>query len=161
LKIPPATALLANGIGYVVMLVLSPVTGAWSDRIGTKPLVVFATVAIGVVTLPLLAWVNAEPSLGRLIAVQFVLAILLSFFTGPMPAMLARMFPTRVRSTGVAVAYNISVTIFGGFAPFIATWLIARTGNALAPGYYVVAAAVISFVSLLSIKAHWLDPAGD
>jgi MHS family proline/betaine transporter-like MFS transporter len=160
LKIPPATALLANGIGYVVMLVLSPITGAWSDKIGVKPLVIFATVAIGVVTLPLLAWVHAEPSLARLIAVQFVLAILLSFFTGPMPAMLARMFPTRVRSTGVAVAYNISVTIFGGFAPFIATWLIARTGNALAPGYYVAAAAVISFVSLLSIKDHWLDPGG-
>jgi MHS family proline/betaine transporter-like MFS transporter len=160
LKIPPPTALLANGIGYMVMLVLSPITGAWSDKIGVKPLVIFATVGIGVATLPLLAWVHAEPSLMRLIIVQFVLAILLSFFTGPMPAMLAKLFPTRVRSTGVAVAYNLSVTIFGGFAPFIATWLIARTGNVFAPGYYVVAAAVISLVALLSIKEEWLDSSG-
>ena len=160
LKIPPSTALLANGIGYMVMLVLSPITGAWSDKIGVKPLVMFATVSIGVATLPLLAWVHAEPSLTRLIVVQFVLAILLSFFTGPMPAMLAKLFPTRVRSTGVAVAYNLSVTIFGGFAPFIATWLIVRTGNVFAPGYYVVAAAVISLVALLSMKEQWLDAPG-
>lgn len=160
LKIPAATALLANGIGYMVMLVLSPITGAWSDKVGFKPLVIFATISIGVATLPLLAWVHAAPSLGRLIAVQFVLAILLSFFTGPMPAMLAKLFPTRVRSTGVAVAYNLSVTIFGGFAPFIATWLIARTGNVFAPGYYVVAAAVISLVALVSIKEQMLDASG-
>lgn len=157
LKIPPPTALLANGIGYVVMLVLSPLTGAWSDKVGAKPLVLFSTVAIGVATLPLLAWLNADPSLARLITVQFVLAILLSFFTGPMPAMLAKLFPTRVRSTGVAIAYNLAVTIFGGFAPFIAVWLIAKTGNPLAPGYYVVFAAVVSLVALLTIKEQWLD----
>ena len=88
---------------------------------------------------------------------QLVLATLLSFSTGPMPAMLAKLFPTRVRSTGVAVAYNLAVTIFGGFAPFIATWMIAQTKNPLAPGYYVVFAAILSLVALVSIKEEWLD----
>lgn len=155
LKIAPPTAFLANGLGYVVMLVLTPLTGIWSDRVGAKPLVIFSTVALGISTLPLLAWLNAEPSLTRLIIIQLVLAVFLSFFTGPMPTMLAKLFPTRVRSTGVAVAYNTSVTIFGGFAPFIATWLTAQTGNPLAPGYYVVAAAVVSLIALLSI--NWQD----
>ena len=157
LKIAPPNALLANGIGYVVMLVLSPVTGAWSDRIGAKPLVIFSAASIGVATLPLLSWVNADPSLARLIMMQLVLAILLSFSTGPMPAMLAKLFPTRVRSTGIALAYNLAVTIFGGFAPFIATWLIAQTKNPLAPGYYVVFAAILSLAALVSIKEERLD----
>lgn len=157
LKIAAPTALLANGIGYVVMLVLSPVTGAWSDKIGFKPLVIFSTIAIGVATLPLLSWVNAAPSPARLITMQVVLAVLLSLFTGPMPAMLAKLFPTRVRSTGVALAYNFAVTIFGGFAPFIATFLIAKTGDALAPGYYVVFAAVLSLVALLSMRPQRPD----
>jgi hypothetical protein len=47
----------------MVMLVLSPLTGAWSDKVGAKPLVLFSTIAIGVLTLPLLAWLNAAPSL--------------------------------------------------------------------------------------------------
>ena len=46
----------------------------------------------------------------------------------------------------MALSYNISVPIFGGFAPFIAAWLIATTGSPLAPAFYVIAAAVVSFV---------------
>jgi MHS family proline/betaine transporter-like MFS transporter len=81
--------------------------------------------------------------------VQVILGILLAAFTGPAPAVLAEQFPTEVRSTGLSLAYNFAVTIFGGFAPLIVTWLIASTGSKLAPAYYVIAAAVVSFIALL------------
>jgi MHS family proline/betaine transporter-like MFS transporter len=44
------------------------------------------------------------------------------------------------------------VTIFGGFAPFVATWLIARTGDPLSPAYYLMATAVLSIVALMAIQ---------
>jgi MHS family proline/betaine transporter-like MFS transporter len=46
----------------------------------------------------------------------------------------------------------MSVTIFGGFAPFVATWLIASTGNPLSPSFYLMASALLSVVSLLAIQ---------
>ena len=58
-------------------------------------------------------------------------------------------FPTQIRTTGMSLGYNISVTVFGGSAPFILTWLIATTGSLLAPSYYLFAIAAMSLASLI------------
>ena len=65
-----------------------------------------------------------------------------------MPAIMSAMFPVQIRTTGLSLGYNIGVTVFGGFAPFILTFLISATGSLLVPGYYLVAIAVLSFVSI-------------
>jgi MFS transporter, MHS family, proline/betaine transporter len=77
---------------------------------------------------------------------------------GCCPAAYAELFPTRVRYTALSIGCNIAVAIFGGFAPFIATWLIKETGNPLAPAFYVVAAAVITFVILTRIRETAFSP---
>jgi MHS family proline/betaine transporter-like MFS transporter len=81
-------------------------------------------------------------------AVQVLMAVLIAIFTGPAPAALGELFPVTVRSSGLSLAYNGAVTVFGGFGPFIATWLIAKTGTALAPAAYVVAASLLSLIAL-------------
>ena len=58
----------------------------------------------------------------------------------------AELFATRVRSSGYSIGYNVSVAVFGGTAPYVATWLVARTGNVIAPAYYVIAAAIVSLI---------------
>jgi hypothetical protein len=55
-------------------------------------------------------------------------------------------------AVGVAFSYSISVTIFGGFAPLVATWLIARTGDPLSPSYYLMATALLSIIALTAIQ---------
>jgi MHS family proline/betaine transporter-like MFS transporter len=62
--------------------------------------------------------------------------------------LLAEMFPTNIRSTGMSISYNIGVTVFGGFAPLILTWLISQTGSLLAPSYYYVVVAIVSLIGL-------------
>ena len=52
----------------------------------------------------------------------------------------------------MSTGYSFAVAIFGGFAPFIATWLIARTGDPLAPSYYLMAAAAITLVVVLRLE---------
>jgi MHS family proline/betaine transporter-like MFS transporter len=81
-----------------------------------------------------------------------VIAGLIAMVSGPAPAALAELYPTHVRSSGIALAYNSAVTIFGGFAPFISTWLIAKTGNKFAPAYYVVSAALLSLIALMFMR---------
>ena len=75
----------------------------------------------------------------------------LLLFSGPGPAAIAEIFPTRVRSTWMSTGYSLAVAIFGGFAPFIATWLIARTGSPLSPTYYLIAAGIVSLLVILGL----------
>jgi MHS family proline/betaine transporter-like MFS transporter len=52
----------------------------------------------------------------------------------------------------MSVGYSLSVAIFGGFAPYIATWLIDRTGSPIAPTYYLIASGVVSFIVIWSFR---------
>ncbi len=112
---------------------LSPVAGAWSDRIGRKGLVLWSLLITLVIIYPLFAWLSAAPSVTRLIVVQSALSIALSGYYGPFGALVAELFPAHVRSTGLSLAYNIAVMIFCGFGQFIVTWLIRVTESQLAP----------------------------
>lgn len=87
----------------------------------------------------------------RLIVVQAVLSIALSGYYGPFGALIAELFPAHVRSTGLSLAYNIAVMIFGGFGQFIVTWLIRVTESQLAPTFYVMGGLVLSLVVVACI----------
>jgi MHS family proline/betaine transporter-like MFS transporter len=109
-------------------------------------------IAICVMSYPLIALLTRWPSLPALLSVQVVIAVFIAVFTGPAPVALGELYPTSVRSSGMSLAYNIAAAVFGGFAPFISTWLIANTGDGLAPAYYVTVCAVLSLVALLFMK---------
>ena len=149
LGLPLGATFQSTAICGAIILVLCPLMGMLSARVGRKRMLGVVALAIGVLAYPLFHWLNVSPTTATLLQVQIVLGILLAAFTGPAPAVLAEQFPTEVRSTGLSLAYNFAVTIFGGFAPLIVTWLIESTHNKLAPAYYVIAAAAISFVALV------------
>jgi hypothetical protein len=99
--------------------------------------------------------VQESPSLGHLMTMQIVLCSLLGAFYGPFATVLVEQFPTRIRSTGLAIPYNLGVMLFGGFAQFFVTWLIHVTGSPIAPAFYMIFGVAIALVSLLFIT----DPA--
>ena len=73
-------------------------------------------------------------------------------YSGVLPSLISEQFPVETRAVGVAFSYSISVTVFGGFAPFVATWLIAQTGDVLSPAYYLMFTAVLSIAALMAIQ---------
>ncbi|RDK04059.1 MFS transporter [Paraburkholderia lacunae] len=156
LKLPYAQSFYAVIVGNLLLTVLSPLTGAWSDRIGRKGLSLWSLVLTLVIIYPLFAWLAAEPTLSKLILVQALLSITLSGYYGPFGALIAELFPANVRSIGLSLAYNIAVMLFGGFGPFIVTWLINTTGSPLAPTYYVMGGLALSIVAVACIpgKRH-------
>lgn len=83
---------------------------------------------------------------------QLVFGVLIAIYTGPILAAFSELFPAKVLSTGLSVAYNFAVTIFGGFASFFITWLISATGNTMAPAFYVMIAAAISFIGTRFVR---------
>ncbi|KND59563.1 Permease of the major facilitator superfamily [Candidatus Burkholderia verschuerenii] len=153
LKLPFGQSFTALIVGNLLLTVLSPIAGAWSDRIGRKGLVLWSLLITLVAIYPLFAWLAADPSVMRLIVVQAVLSIALSGYWGPFGALIAELFPAHVRSTGLSLAYNIAVMIFGGFGQFIVTWLIRVTGSQLAPTFYVMAGIVLSLIAVACIPA--------
>ena len=156
LKLPYAQSFNAVIVGNLLLTVLSPLTGAWSDRIGRKGLSLWSLVLTLVIIYPLFAWLAAEPSVSKLILVQALLSIALSGYYGPFGALIAELFPANVRSIGLSLAYNVAVMLFGGFGPFVVTWLINTTGSPLAPTYYVMGGLALSIVAVACIpgKRH-------
>jgi MHS family proline/betaine transporter-like MFS transporter len=84
--------------------------------------------------------------------VQVASNIIQPVFTGTITAILAELFVTKVRYTALSLSYAISVITFGGFSPFIATFLVRSTGDLLSPAYLVMAVALISGVAAMFVK---------
>lgn len=149
LGMPQSDGFLAGILGGAIILVISPMFGRLSDRYGRRPLLAGSALLIAALAFPMFSYIVNRPQLGSLLIFQTVFGVLISAYTAPILAVFAEMFPSRVRSTGLSLAYNIAVTIFGGFASFVITLLIAWTGSKLAPAAYVFAAAVLSFIGAL------------
>ncbi|QGZ63173.1 MFS transporter [Paraburkholderia acidisoli] len=107
----------------------------------------------------LLLIVLALPFYAALVAHQMDLIVLMllgglgaALINGTFACIIADMFPTRVRFSGVAIAFNLSFTIFSGTAPLIGTWLIGKTGTTVAPAYFMIACAVLTFIGTFPLK---------
>lgn len=145
-------ALWANTLSVLILVVLIPLTGWLSDRVGRKPLLLASCAFFALATWPLLALMLRNPGdFAAVMGIQLLFGIAIALFSGPGPAAIAEIFPTRGRSTWMSASYALAVAIFGGFAPYIATWLIANTGNPMSPALYVIAAAVVSFLTILML----------
>lgn len=139
-------ALLGSFICGAILFVLCPLTGLLADRYGAKRVLCTGAVLFGVLSYPLFAWVVAAPDLARLLTAQISIAVVISLIWGPTPGMMAGLFPTGVRSTGVAISYNVGVLLFGGLAPLTLTTLVGLTGSKLVPAYYIMFCAALALV---------------
>jgi len=159
LQFPMSTTLFTNSLALAFMLVVSPIAGHLSDRFGRYPVMLTAALAIVVLILPGFDFLSRHPQTAALATFQVASAVLAAFFIGPAPAAMAELFPVAVRSSGIGVAYNFSVTVFGGFAPLIATGLVARTGNPLSPTWYVLFSCGLSLLAMgLTLRTSSRDP---
>ena len=149
----PSEALWSNTIGLVAMITAVPIWGALSDKIGRRPLLMASAVSIGLLSWPLFSLMAKGGGLALVLPIQILFGILLALYSGAGPAAISEIFPTHLRSTWMSTGYSLAVAIFGGFAPFIATWLIQATGSPVSPTYlYLLPAAAISLVVIWKLK---------
>jgi MFS transporter, MHS family, proline/betaine transporter len=113
---------------------------------------IVGTIACLIALVPLFRWLHAEPGLYTLMAVQATLCSLIGIYYGPLSTAVAEQFPTGVRSTGLSLAYNLAVMLFGGFAQFFVTWLIEFTGQPIAAAYYVMFGAAVGLTATLASR---------
>ena len=141
----------------LTLLILPPLVGALSDRIGRMPFAFAAAGLLLVLPLPLFLWLVGAPSAPKVLLVQSVLGLVTATYSGALAPLLAELFPVRFRTTGLSLTYNFAVVIAGGFAPFAVTLILKMTGSRAAPGFYLSAAALVSLIALAVIKVrNWV-----
>jgi MFS transporter, MHS family, proline/betaine transporter len=138
-------------LASLVALVLILPLAAVSDRIGRRPVLIAGAVAFAVLGYPLFLLLNSG-SLVAAIAAHCGLAVIEAVYVSAAVAAGVELFATRVRYSGFSIGYNVCVAAFGGTTPYLVTWLTASTGNNVAPAYYVLVAAIVSVLTILTVR---------
>jgi MFS transporter, MHS family, proline/betaine transporter len=153
LHLPAYTGFAATLVGGIILGIFSVVAGYWSDRTRPRARIMLITAWLFLLTAYPCFWLmDAYPSLTTAMFAVGFLNLIKAGYSGVLPSVLSEQFPVETRAVGVAFSFSIAVTIFGGFAPFVATWLIAGTGDPLSPSYYLMATALISVIALMAIE---------
>jgi MHS family proline/betaine transporter-like MFS transporter len=145
LKFSPAMALLANAIALAVIIAFHPVSGAISDRVGRKPVLIVSLAGLAVLSVPSL-FLASRGSLLLAILGLCLIAPMVSASTVIMTVLWVELFPTKVRYTASGISNNLTQVLFGGATPFVGTLLVAATGSPLAPGFYLAIVAVVALI---------------
>jgi MHS family proline/betaine transporter-like MFS transporter len=152
LHFPAYTGFIATLIGGVVLAIGSPLFGYWSDKIARPRIMVVTAWLFFLTSWPCFFLMSTWPTLTACIIAVSWLQLLKAGYSGVLPSLLGEQFPVATRAIGVSLSFSTAVTVFGGFAPFIATWLIAQTGNPLSPSFYLVVTAAMSGLALWGIQ---------
>src|SRR5262249_54169359 len=153
LHLPAYTGFAATLVGGIILAIFSVVAGHWSDKTRPRSRIMLITAWLFLLAAYPTFWLmDAYPSLATAIFAVGLLNLIKAGYSGVLPSVLCEQFPVATRAVGVAFAYSISVTIFGGFAPFGATWLSAQPRDPLRPAYYLMATALLSIMALMAIE---------
>lgn len=150
LHLPGSAAFTATLVAGIILTVVTPLMGLWAEKVGRVPLMWGSLILLALTIYPAFRMVVNNTTPTTLILLVGWMALLKSVYFSTVPSMMADLFPITTRASGMAISYNVAVTVFGGFAPLICTLLISATGSSLAPSYYLILLALFSAVALVN-----------
>ena len=151
------TTTLINFICLLSLTVLVPVMGIVSDKVGRKPVLMTGMIGLIIFIHPIF-WLLQQQTISLIFLGELLFVIILSCIAATIPTTLAEMFHVRNRNTSISLGYNLSLALFGGTAPLIALELTTSTHNLYAPAWYLTGGAIISLLTLLTIKESYQQP---
>jgi MFS transporter, MHS family, proline/betaine transporter len=152
LHLPEYTGFVATLVGGLVLAIGCPLAGHWSDKTTRTSIMVPMCWLFVLTAYPAFYLMVAWPSLAACIIAVAWLQMVKAGYSGVLPSLLSEQFPVETRAIGVSLGFSTAVSIFGGFAPLVATWLIAQTGSPLSPSYYLIFTALLSLLALIAIQ---------
>lgn len=130
---------------------LMPIFGGLSDRFGRKRIITIGFLGYAILVLPTMILMD-RGSFALAVGAMVVLALPMPIVQSVTYPTYAEQFPTRVRYTGLSFAFNIGTIVGGGLTPYLATWLISKTDNLLAPGFLLMIAVVAALLTLRTVR---------
>jgi MHS family proline/betaine transporter-like MFS transporter len=156
LKLPLNLALLTNLFTCMMFIILTPLMGHLSDKIGRKRVLFTSCFCYILFTYPIFAYMR-EGTFFKILIAQFVLCLFQSMYSGPGVAFIAEMFPTQVRMSTL-IGYNVMAALAGGMGPFYCAYLVKVTHNSASPSYYMIAAIIVSLITIASLPETFDKP---
>lgn len=151
LAMPIRSGFLAHAAGNLFAIV-AILGGGWlSDRVGRRPVNLTGQTIFLFSIYPMFAWVAATRSEFALVVGMTIMTVAGSIRQGSFYTALSESFAKSIRGSGFGITYSLAIAIFGGTTQLVVTWLIHTTGNALAPAWYLTAAAAIGLLALIYI----------
>lgn len=147
LKVDFLTANVCVAVALALGTPLIVVSGALSDRIGRRPLIVTGLLLAAALYVPIYMGIaSATAAHNYVVVTALILAqlIFVALVYGPNAAFLVELFPARLRYTSLSLPYHIGTGIFGGFVPLISLSLVSYTGNIYAGLIYPIAIALMT-----------------
>ncbi|GAA4802812.1 glycine betaine/L-proline transporter ProP [Tomitella cavernea] len=146
--VPQTDALVIVTVVLLLLALVVVFVARLSDRFGRKPIMWTGCGLLIVVSVPAVALMGADAGYFVVFLGVLLVGLMLLCLNSTEPSVLPALFPTSVRYGALAIAYNISVSAFGGTTPLIASGLISLTGNTLIPAYILIAAGIVGAVSV-------------
>ena len=146
---------IAFGVTVVIgmFMVCADLAGGWlADRFGRKPVMIIPYSLMMLLAPPSYLLISQFRTTATLFGASAALGVLQGLGGSPIAIWITESLPPRIRSGGVAVIYALSIAIFGGTTQFMITWLIAKTGNPLAPAWYMVVALAAGVTAMLFVR---------
>jgi MFS transporter, MHS family, proline/betaine transporter len=142
----PEVATLGATLAAILCALAIPFAGLLSDHVGRRPVMAAGAVLMLLFAYPVFTLLD-DATAAATIAGQLILMVFVLVYTGPWAPTISELFPTATRYTGM-VGYQLSMAIFGGTAPLVATLLIKITGDNLAPAFYLIGTSLLILVVL-------------
>ena len=143
-----SVAFAANTVGLIVFMVVQPLFGALSDRLGRKPQLIIFALGYLVLFYPLMSAI--QPTFGSILMLELFGLVLYAMYSSIAPAIMSEQFPANVRAVGIGIPYNLTVALLGGLTPYLLTWL-QSIGREQSFFLVVLAGAVISLVTFVQM----------
>lgn len=143
-------AAMSATVTSLVAMVLVPLFGGLSDRVGRKPLTMASGVGFVVLSIPLFLLMKAG-TLVAAVGAHVLLGALLALILSTHAVAMSEIFPTRVRQSGLSIGYNVTAAIFAGTVPYLLTYLIAVTGNSFMPAFYLIFAGAVGIITTVTL----------
>jgi MFS family permease len=148
-------ASIAFGATVVIgsFMVMADLVSGWlSDRLGRKPVMIVPYATMMILALPAYLAISHFRTATVLFTASAALAVLQALGGGPMTTWMTESLPANLRSGGIGVIYSVSIAVFGGTTQLMIAWLIAFTGNPLAPAWYMAGALACGLVAMLMVR---------
>jgi MFS family permease len=152
LGMSPRLAFTATMVSALSMMCCDPLGGWLSDRLGRRPVMIVSTALLAGCTYPAFLAIVHFHSPAALYGACVLLGLLTGLNQGPVVAALAESLPRQVRGRALSLVYALAIAVFGGSTQFAVKWLLRATGNALAPGWYMLGATVVGLLSMSLLR---------